>query len=193
MASLEDAAKYGGDVTRSALMAISLTGTYKYVTVDTKVHMLMPGMNPSIPGWHTDGVPRDENNRPIGPDVPDQFRQEELRSPKYHLMVLGESDSRTEFVAHPLMLDMPVGGSYDMYRMMSEQVEANTEKTTFAVEYGQIATFGWWDMHRGIPAQSKGWRFLIRVTESDYLAPLTDLRSIIRTQIQAYVTPKFGW
>lgn len=30
--------------------------------VDAKVHMLMPGQFPCIPGWHRDGVPRDEKN-----------------------------------------------------------------------------------------------------------------------------------
>lgn len=32
----------------------------KYVC-DVKVHMLMPGQWPCIPGWHRDMVPRDEN------------------------------------------------------------------------------------------------------------------------------------
>lgn len=31
---------------------------------DVKVHMLMPGQYPCIPGWHRDMIPRDENKVP---------------------------------------------------------------------------------------------------------------------------------
>lgn len=61
-ASLEDAARYGGAITREALGAMNLRGDRKYVIVDTKIHLLMPGWVPAIPGWHTDGVPRGEEN-----------------------------------------------------------------------------------------------------------------------------------
>lgn len=57
-ASLEDALRYGGELTRAALSAMSIPGDRKHIIVDTKTHMLMPGMWPAIPGWHTDGVPR---------------------------------------------------------------------------------------------------------------------------------------
>ena len=33
--------------------------------VDVKVHMLMPGAYPCIPGWHLDFVPRDENRKKL--------------------------------------------------------------------------------------------------------------------------------
>ncbi|MFP8823477.1 hypothetical protein, partial [Enterobacter cloacae] len=57
-ASFDDAFRFGGDVTRAALQAINLRGDKKHIVVDVKTHMLMPGMIPAIPGWHTDGVPR---------------------------------------------------------------------------------------------------------------------------------------
>lgn len=57
-ASFEDAIRFGGDLTRSALQAMNIRGDRKHIVVDVKTHMLMPGMIPAIPGWHTDGVDR---------------------------------------------------------------------------------------------------------------------------------------
>ncbi|MEC2506153.1 hypothetical protein P9X25_18565, partial [Bacillus cereus] len=57
-ASLDDALKYGGELTKAAIGAMNLRHDRKYIVVDTKVHMLMPGMCPAIPNWHSDGVPR---------------------------------------------------------------------------------------------------------------------------------------
>jgi len=33
--------------------------------IDVKVHMLMPGQYPCIPGWHLDMVPRDKDNNQL--------------------------------------------------------------------------------------------------------------------------------
>src|SRR5688500_599387 len=68
--SLEDAARYGGPITRAALGAMNFKGDRKNIIVDTKVHLLMDGMIPAIPGWHTDGVPRGDNNDPGGKGEP---------------------------------------------------------------------------------------------------------------------------
>lgn len=44
------------------LLATFPKNPYRY-TWDIKVHMLMPGQYPCIPGWHHDMVPRDESGR----------------------------------------------------------------------------------------------------------------------------------
>lgn len=90
-ASLEDAIKYGGELTRAALDAMDLTFSKKYIVVDTKIHMLMPGMSPAIPGWHTDGVPRGSQLDPQFKGRPDIKAQETLDSPIFHLLVTGDS------------------------------------------------------------------------------------------------------
>jgi hypothetical protein len=61
------------------------------------------------------------------------------------------------------------------------------------VNYDEVIEFDWWNIHRATPATTPGWRFLIRVTESDYLEPFTNLRDIMRTQQQVYVPENFGW
>src|SRR5690349_9046790 len=90
-ASLEDALKYGGDLTRAAIGAMNIQGTKKHIVVDTKIHMLLPGMCPAIPGWHTDGVPRGNSLDPTAKQAPNIQAQEEMDSPIFHLLVTGTS------------------------------------------------------------------------------------------------------
>jgi len=197
-ASLDDALKYGGDLTRLAISQMNLRFDRKYVVVDTKVHMLMPGMSPAIPGWHTDGAPRDEKFSPIGSGPPNMFLQNQLISPRYHLMVTDGGNSFTEFLKQSLTIRVPLHPKPSLYNHLTRYVDSLYEDTPNK-DYidiawpNQIYEFDWWNLHRGVPAKEKGWRYLIRVTESDYLEPWTDLRDILRTQIQVYVPETFGW
>lgn len=54
--------------------------------VDVKVHMLMPGQYPCIPGWHCDFVPRNNEGEKVFEDITGE---------KMYLWVSGEP--RTEF------------------------------------------------------------------------------------------------
>jgi hypothetical protein len=49
----------GGKITRSFLDNLP-DGWRIDVVFDSRIHMLMPGWYPSIPGWHHDDVPRPE-------------------------------------------------------------------------------------------------------------------------------------
>jgi hypothetical protein len=89
-ASLDDAMLYGGELTRQAIRAMKLRHDRKNIIVDTKVHMLIPGMSPAIPGWHTDGAPRDNLKNPGGSGMPDTFAQEgDDHYNRYHILVTG--------------------------------------------------------------------------------------------------------
>jgi len=197
-ASLDDAARYGGEVTRQALSVMSLTGDRRYITVDTKVHNLMPGFMPGIPGWHTDGVPRTvEGANPEGNEPPDIARQEQYedRRPLYHLIVTGDM-CPTRFV-NTLNFDAEVGEpSHDLYKRLSQEVNAKhgVELSSFETMAGRPYTWDWWAVHTVQKAKKRGWRFLIRVTESDFLEPTTDVRAMIRSQNQVYVqSTEMGW
>ena len=195
-ASPEDAIRYGGEATRAAIGAMDLRGDRKYIVVDTKVHMLMPGMLPAIPGWHTDGAPRKEGGCPVGPLPPDVRAQEDMRPPRFHLLVTG-SGCLTEFWRHPNQcIDIPDRPTSDLYRAVTEQVDALAAGDPDGVWEAPSCTvveWDWWNLHRGRPATVREWRFLIRVVETDYLAPCRDLRQVIRTQQQVYVPMEFGW
>lgn len=195
-ASLEDALKYGGELTRSAIGAMNLTMKKKHIIVDTKIHMLLPGMCPAIPGWHTDGVPRGLSLNPTSKDAPNIKAQEEMDSPIFHLLVTGTS-CLTQFLnQRNLNLEVPEMPDAKLYKMVSSQVNElveNGKVSTFEVPTCTPVMWDWWELHTGVPAKHHEWRFLIRVTESDIQEPKTDLRDIIRTQQQGYMPIEFGW
>lgn len=187
-ASLEDALVYGGDLTRAALSAMKLRGDRKYILVDVKVHMLMPGMYPAIPGWHTDGVPRVDGK-------PDIFKQNRQRSPLFHLLVTGEG-CLTDFASGPIELEVPDQPDSKLYEMVSEQMFAYTDSGDVMVERipsCEVVEWDWWALHTAVPATKREWRYLIRVTETDYRPPKTDLRDVLKRQEQVYVPEAFGW
>lgn len=197
-ASLEDAVKYGGDLTRAALSAMNLRGDRKYIVVDTRVTMLMPGMYPSIPGWHTDGVPRGNELRPDVKKEPNIDAQEErygLRSPRYHLMVTGQH-SLTDFITDQVTLEVPDEPRTTLYKMLDTQAKgliASGAVTPFTAPSCTVVEFDWWNLHTAKAATGHEFRFLIRVTETDYLAPCQDLNKVIRTQQNVYVPENYGW
>lgn len=195
-ASLDDALKYGGELTRAAIAAMDLQMTKKHIIVDTKVHMLLPGMCPAIPGWHTDGVPRGNSLDPTAKQAPNINSQEELDSPIFHLLVTGES-CLTQFIKERSFdLNVPKKPDSSLYKMVTEQVSQkveNGELTAYEVPSCTAVMWDWWEIHTGIPAKSHEWRFLIRVTESDIQEPKTDIREVIRTQQQGYMPMNFGW
>lgn len=195
-ASLDDALKYGGELTRLAIGAMDLTFSKKNIIVDTKIHMLVPGMSPALPGWHTDGVPRGTSLDPTAKQVPDMHAQEYMDSPIFHLLVTGES-CLTNFIDQgDIKLYVPYDPSPNLYKGISSQVRKkvdNGELKTFEAPSCRAISWDWWELHTGVPAKNHEWRFLIRVTESNIQTPKKDLRDIIRIQQQGYMPMEFGW
>lgn len=195
-ASYDDAVRYGGEITREALRAMNLRHDRKNIIVDTKIHMLIKGMCPAIPGWHTDGVPRNANKDPGGADAPDTFAQEgDTRFNRYHLLVTGKG-CLTHYINCPIQVPIPDKPSYDVYNILSKYISGVVkEDPTLIMEAPscQVVEFDWYDIHTGIIATKNEWRYLIRVCESDYYQPRKDLRDVIRIQTQVYAPTNFGW
>lgn len=130
-ASWDDALRYGGEVTRHVLGSVDLRGDRKHVIVDTKVHMLLPGFMPAIPGWHTDGVPRwdaelgwnVERGLPSIGEQDDWEDSGEDVAPIFHLYTSGVG-CLTRFVVAPLPLDLPPSGDPDLYKHVTQEVRA---------------------------------------------------------------------
>lgn len=203
-ASVEDAVRYGGEVTRQALSVVPFRNDRKYVVVDTKIHMLMKGQSPAIPGWHTDGVPRQPTGEPFG-GPPNLIMQDEactptgvkLRPPHYHLLVTGKH-CLTQYVDEPFAVPLAddVAQSPQLYAKLTEFVNTTAPYGLLKVEEFpscQVSTWDWWLVHQGVPSTGAEWRFLMRVTETDYIQPQTDLRQVLRTQQNVYVPTEFGW
>ena len=191
--SLETAVQFGGPVVRRLLEQVPLRGDRSYVTVDTKVTLLMPGWYPAIPGWHTDGVPRGTDLSPDGKGAPRLDEQVDMgEGPRYHVISVG-LDSPTEFIDQTFDLEMEHYDSTQLYAELTRKVETlvqNGDLSTVAVS-DRWVSWDWWNVHRAIPATATGWRLLIRVTESDQLKPRT--ADFIRAQSQVYVPVEFGW
>lgn len=194
-ASLDDAIKFGGNVTRQALQAINLRHDRKNIIVDTKIHMLMPGFSPAILGYHNDGSPRDQNKNPQGKSVPSlQDQENEERYNRYHIIVTG-SGCLTQFLPEPLELDLK-DKDYSLYAEMSNKVQSLVKENKinlFEIPSCQTVEFDWWNIHTGVIATKHEWRYLIRVCESDFYEPQKDLRKVIRMQSQVYSPANFGW
>ncbi|QUU29306.1 hypothetical protein SSEA_SKINNY_127 [Mycobacterium phage Skinny] len=196
-ASLSNAILYGGPLLRILLAQAPITGTHKNVFVDTKVSMLMPGWWPAIPGWHTDGVPRYREvagGRVLDlagkPSLPMQVTSHhDGYRPIYHTIHVG-NDCATEFLDG--LLRMPIDHDEDeqMYAEMTRKVNECTTLRKLRAQEGRWHSWDWWNIHQATQATERGWRLLIRVTESDQ-AP--DPHDFIRPQNQVYVPKEFGW
>lgn len=199
-ASFEDAIRFGGELTRNALKAMNIRFDRKYVVVDVKTHMLMPGMMPAIPGWHTDGVPRGGSMSPAKGEANIRMQEGNI-SPRYHLLVTG-GDCPTNFLgARNIDLVTPSAkeNGSKLYAYISSQVEKKIRWDTpdlcpYEAPDAQVIEWDWWELHTAQAARAPGWRYLIRVTETDYLEPQSDLRLVLRNQQQVYLPSKeFGW
>ena len=199
-APLLEAFQYGGEVTRAALNKLELHGDRKHVVVDTKVTFLLPGMYPAIPGWHTDGVPRLTSMPgtfdPAGRGAPSIEAQVQGRisEPHYHLLLAG-GGPHTHFLDSSVVLDLP-DADPSLYEVMTREVEhlvGRGDVGTRAAPEREWVNWSWWDIHAAQPATTAGWRYLIRVTESDHIAPRTDPKDFVRKQAQVYVPVEFGW
>lgn len=156
------------------------------VIIDTRVHMLMPGWFPCIPGWHLDDVPR---TRPDG--------QPDHKNPAYraqHFMALIGDASLTEFAIGTIRLnDVPVGSGRVIYGEWNDAIDkmlAAGDITTHSAKPGHIISFGDQDFHRGTPAAKSGWRWFGRASINTHRKATNE----IRNQVQVYMpVPNAGW
>lgn len=185
----------GGPITRSFIDALPNWVQKKEVVFDSRVHMLMPGWYPAIPGYHHDDVPR--------PDIPvgQHFitaGQPDYDNPKYysqHLMGLVNAQvCPTHFaLGDCVMPEVPDGEL--IYRRWHKEVEQLIEEGTLKkVEAPdrQIVFFDWQTFHTGSKAVSNGWRWFGRVSwDTDRVKKVTNE---IRRNAQVYLEfPMEGW
>lgn len=176
--------RLGGPIYRKFLSAIQFSGEFKYISIDSRVHMLMPGWYPCIPGWHCDDFYRPNGQQPDLVNVPPMV---------HYAMVLG-STAFTEFISKPIELPSPDTFNSDrpLYAHYNEYIEQlkQFKLATIHVKSGEIIRFTGLDFHRGTAATNSSWRLFVRATESDIQEPYNELR----TQTQVYMPSPFeGW
>lgn len=144
--------------------------------IDTKSVLLMPGQYPCIPGLHCDGVVRkDRESQPDLSTIHDSVWH-------YTCAINGTGDPVTEFVNAPCEIDIDRDAVWKSVESQSENC------STFKGESGRIYTFKRDQLHRGGPAQTRGWRYFFRL--SFYHMPAMNQ---IRKQVQVYTTVEQGW
>lgn len=155
---------------------------HDHVVADTRVHMLMPGMYPCIPGWHCDDF-----YRPVQGGQPDL-----INAPRaWHTALVLDcgSGSLTEFIDENLTLpvNQPERGK-TLYGTYDRIIEARRPLRILTAPSGVAVHFDQHTWHRGMPATSRGWRMFLRMTQSAHLTP----RNEIRSQTQVYLTQTNG-
>ena len=152
----------------------------RWLVIDTRVHMLMDGMYPAIPGWHGDGFPRT-----------DRWSQPDLKafSPtvRHFVFICGTQHniSQTEYCFDEV--EIPGLNMKAIWHDVDKHVCDNPCESYFQTD-GELVEFDQRQLHRATAATGKGWRFFFRCTV--YHRPPTN---VIRKQVQVYTTEGSGW
>lgn len=181
-ASPQYAFERGGPITREFL---TLSKGWESGSVfDSRVHMLMPGWYPCIPGWHLDDVPRERSDKQPN-HVDPSYKSE-------HLMAIVGDASRTEFALGELTLNEPPIGS-TIYGQWTKDVEllcSMGHLARFTVLPNYLYHFDWQSWHRGMPATKNGWRWFGRLSWKTERKVTNE----IRAQTQVYLPAvDAGW
>lgn len=184
----------GGEVTKAFLTA--LPDDWKTdVIFDSRVHMLMPGWYPAIPGYHHDDVPRPEI--PVGQHFI-TAGQPDYDNPIYkaeHIMALVNAEiCPTKFILGECKMP-PIPEGELIYRKWHEEVKqliAENKVQVVDAPNKQLIYFDWQCFHTGDKAVTNGWRWFGRISRNtDRVKKVTNE---IRTQVQVYLEfPMEGW
>lgn len=193
--SLEYAEVYGGPITQSFIQSLPYDWHYDDCVFDSRVHMLMPGWYPAIPGFHHDDVPRPEI--PVGQHFA-TAGQPDYDNPRYkseHILGLVNADvCPTEFATGDCTMPKIEDGEL-IYRVWHKEVE-NLLKSggldRVKAKDRTMYQFDWQTFHSGQKSVSNGWRWFGRVSrKTDRINHITNE---IRQQAQVYLEfPMDGW
>jgi len=182
---IETAARLGGTLTKEFLSILpdDWKNSNDFI-VDSRVHMLMPGFFPCIPGFHHDDVPRErEDGQPnyINPS----YRAEHV------LMLVGDC-CPTEFaIGESKFPEVPTGGKYYKvwHPMVVDKIKSG-ELISVSAPSNRLVFFNDRTWHQGVRAKKGGWRWFIRASRNTKRKPTNELRR----QVQVYLeTPMEGW
>lgn len=182
---LDFAYEHGGEITRDFILGLPDDWYHCNPVIDSRVHMLMDGWYPCIPGYHHDDVPRSTTNGQPNYDSP-EYRSE-------HLMGLVNGDICPTMYALGEHTLPKVDGI--IYKTWHNQVEEQIKEgllTTMEAPSGKYLQFDWQSMHTGQRAKKDGWRWFIRLSRNtDRQKKITNE---MRRQVQVYLEfPMQGW
>ena len=155
--------------------------------VDTRTHMLFPGMYPAIPGWHCDFVPRAFGQ----PDLT-KLKNRVVKAQRYFTVVVS---SHPDGVSNPCYLKESItadfSNEFPVWGQLHFQINALMDEHPIPMHVQadrEIMMFNTSTIHRASIAHNKGWRFFYRMAVVDATA-----KNDIRKQTQVYADPNIGW
>ena len=186
-ADLEFLKANGGPITLAFVRALEKTNWVDdSIVFDSRVHMLMQGWYPCIPGWHLDDVPRTRED-----GQPDHVHPQYMSE---HVLALVGDCCKTEFALGSCQLEEPEIGKVvygewhkDLEHLLGEE---NSPLTRQSAEPGKLWAFNCQTWHRGTGATSNGWRWFGRISKNTERKVFNE----IRTQTQVYLPcENEGW
>ena len=182
----------GGPMTQAALDALEAAHPSLHLEaanapdltgiIDTRVHMLMPGMIPAIGGWHCDAVPRPGG---VFEDQPDPRMYDE-RVTHYTVTMAQGPTSSTAFLKEAVEVHLPPGER--VWTAMHKAI-AEKPRTVFYGAHSSVVKFDLGTPHKATVTITPGWRFFFR-----YSLYKSTPRNQIRRQVQVYIPHEgHGW
>lgn len=161
---------------------------HRYLSIDSRTHMLFRGVYPNIPGWHCDDFYRTEANG----NQPDLLNLEREANSVHYMLLIGDA-SLTEFLVDDIELPscreiLALGTNKPIYYHHDMLIEERAPRTVSLVP-GRLYRFGPLCFHRGQEATKNGWRYFIRLTYSNHYVP----RNELRYQTQVYTRERVSW
>jgi hypothetical protein len=193
--SVEFAYDNGGPITRSFLDSVGMALVTHKMVFDSRVHMLMPGWYPAIPGFHHDDVPRPPI--PVGQHFI-TAGQPDYDEPRYHakhIMGLVNAEvAPTEFALGDCTMPLVPDGEL-IYRTWHKEVARLVEEEemlSYLCPDRQLIFFNWQTFHQATKCVTNGWRWFGRLSyDTDRVNTTTDE---IRRNAQVYLElPMEGW
>ena len=175
-------------ITRAFLEAIRKDSSFKLfneMIIDTRVHMLMPGWFPCIPGYHHDDVPR---TRADGQPDYDHAAYRPA-----HVMGLVHGDiCPTEFALGTAEFQAIPGGDviYKQWHGVVENYLSTGVLERRTAPSNRLIYFNDRTWHQGTRCILSGWRWFARASWDTHRVPTNE----IRRQVQVYLEfPMEGW
>jgi len=190
---LEFAYEKGGPITRSFISSMPQDWLSVPCVFDSRVHMLMSGWYPGIPGYHHDDVPRPPI--PVGQHFL-TAGQPDYDTPAYHSRhIMGLVNAHlapTSFALGECELPKVNGLIYRDWDTRIKQMLEENKLAQWEAPDRQLIEFDWQTFHSGTKAVGSGWRWFGRVSrDTDRVKTITNE---LRAQTQVYLEfPMEGW
>lgn len=130
-----------------------------YPVIDVRVQRLMPGMYPSIPGWHCDAIPRDSYyGQPDFTQVNKNVRH-----------IVGTFSTHPHGVSNTIFLDGDQEVDLDpelgsIYNQMHNELEGSDNLSTLRLDDSIWEIFDSLSAHKAAPTINRGWRIFYRAS-----------------------------